>query len=289
MRTIFSVPSNGNAQFLGLFGDFFGGVWGTIFSALTFLVVFFTWRNSRKSDHRNSIINILTEMLKTHDLIVSDNPKLSKRYLSEFSLAYTTILDIISTKEIIDVDTRIDIAYTYTFYGLSSSSLNYASRINSDFAKKLHDQLNLINSRRVQYEQERVFRGYQDSISHYMRNLFGMHELIDRSKLNLFEKHALAKIIRTKLSNYDQAMLALNIISHLGSEWEKEGFVDKYKPFSNVPKDFFGVDDNINLSHRFPMVQFEWMREGGKLPQYRRLAIGALKLVWYREWYRPTD
>jgi hypothetical protein len=83
-----------------------------------------------------------------------------------------------------------------------------------------------------------------------------------------YEKLNYGKIIRSRLSNYDQAVLLLNILSHMGREWETEGLVIKYKPFANIPRLFFGFDNAFSPKSRFPFVEFEWEKFINKKPKY---------------------
>lgn len=96
---------------------------------------------------------------------------------------------------------------------------------------------------------------------------------IDGSNLTRAEKLSLAKIVRTKLSNYDQALLALNVMSHFGFEWEARGIVQRYKPFANVPQHFFGIESKFSIKDRFPDVAFEWEGAIDKRPTYRSFGV----------------
>lgn len=256
-------PSTESLQSYALFGDYFGGFWGTMFSAGTLIVVVLTWSNSRHTEHRNSILVILGEMLQTHDTIVSTKPKLTSNVNSDFSTVYRITKSVEPNDDIWNIDARIDIAYTYAFYGPSTGAQHALSTHGAEKVTAVHNAVS--NARNLSITHGgNTLRGYQAYLSQYMRNLFGMFDLIDSSNLSLADKKRLGKIVRTKLSNYDQAVLALNVISHLGRDWEEVGFITRYKPFSNVPKLFFGIDDKINLKERFPNVDFEWEKHNRK-------------------------
>ena len=100
--------------------------------------------------------------------------------------------------------------------------------------------------------------GHQNRLSHYFRNLFAAFTYIEESSLSRADKHSLAKVLRSKLSNYEQALLAINIISHQGRAWRETGLVDKYMPIKNIPRYFFSFDERFDLKVQFPKVLFEW-------------------------------
>ena len=68
-------------------------------------------------------------------------------------------------------------------------------------------------------------------------------------------------MLRSKLSNYEQALLALNVLSHMGQDWQSSGLLRTYKPIKNIPRDFFSFDDSFDLKKAFPYIDFEWERQ----------------------------
>src|SRR5688572_14179732 len=105
-----SLPADSNTLTpYGLFGDYVGGVWGTALTLLTFVVIFMTWRSTRKADERNSILAVLAEMLTTHDAIVSKWPEETTVSLKEFSTIYKTTWRIVPCKQTWSVSDRVDI------------------------------------------------------------------------------------------------------------------------------------------------------------------------------------
>ena len=271
---------------MGQLGDYIGGFWGTGISVLALIALLLTWRSSRRTDRRNSTISVISEMLKTHDQIVSqsENNYLSKegppaRLLSEFYEIYKMTHSVNPNILSWSIDDRVDIAYTIAYYGPTSQARNSLSRFDDKLIKAVHDA---VSTQRNLPHRSTQFKGYQLSISHYMRNLFAMYSTIDRSKLPKEQRKQLGKIVRSKLSNYEQAILALNIISHLGRTWEKDDLVTKYKPFSNIPKIFFSFDENFSLKERFPQIRFEWESLDGKRPWYRRFKVFGTFITFSR-------
>lgn len=263
-----SSPASEPMQYYGLLGDYVGGFWGTIIGAITLVVVFVTWRSSRRIDYKSKTYQIFAEMLRTHEEIVSSirignlvGRDALEVMLSEFYFIYRATRKLVPSYEDWAVEQRIDIAYTMMYYGLQLQTQRVLS--NYDTAK-IQSVANLVTRARQtnesleQPKDKRRFPGHQNRLSHYFRNLYNAYRFINRSELSLDEKEDLGRILRTKLSNYEQALLTLNVISHLGRPWEEKGLIRRYMPIKNVPRDFFSFDDRFILKNRFCCVKFEW-------------------------------
>lgn len=121
---------------------------------------------------------------------------------------------------------------------------------------KKHNIVNFIET----YELSTEFGGHQNRLSHYFRNLHSAFKFIDEQKISKKEKQSLSKVLRSKLSNYEQALLAINALSEQGSSWIRSGLIERYMPIKNIPKHFFSFDDAFDLKTMFPSVTFEWER-----------------------------
>jgi len=263
-------PANkGSIEFYALLGDYIGGFWGTAIGVLTLLVVLITWKQSKKSEYRAKTYQIFTEMLRTHEEIISSIRvnSFSGRdafvaFLSEFYSIYRMVNDF-DAENRWSLDEKIDISYCYMFYGPHIVTAQALNGYDENRLKSVHD---LVQKMRHDGKgNKRSFSGHQNRLSHYFRNLFGAYTFIESSKLSSYEKKSLGKVIRTKLSNYEQALLALNTVSHLGREWENAGIFSKHKPIKNIPERFFTFDDDFELNRRFPYINFEWESSNQKI------------------------
>lgn len=244
---------------LGSVGDFLGGTIGLVISFITLVLVLFTYYWTRKNDSRNALVAMLVEILKTQDGFIADKEFLPQKFLKEFGAIYKTTRSVISDYAVWGVDERIDIAFTFMFYGPTSDSDRYLAKYGQREIKLVHDKICAMRDN-SKLKGKMLFQGNQRILGHYYRNLFNAYVILENSGLANKEKLAWGKIVKTKLSNYDQALLALNFVSHFGTEWTEQGFVSKYKPISNIPEYFFGVDQNISLKKMFPRVVFEFER-----------------------------
>ena len=257
------LPSGDLTQW-GQFGDYIGGIWGTLISIAALIIIGLTWRSSKKVERRSRVLAVLSEMLKTHDLITTtDNMHFISRsgppsvLLREFAAIYKILRKHDISFGQTSINDRIDIAYTFAFFGVSEQARKALSRFGPERIKLINDQISKFGGR-AEGRYKGLFRGHQTSVSQYMRTLYSMYRFIDDSKLDESEKIDLGKIVKSKLSNFEQAMIALNILSHLGQKWETNGIVDKYKPISNIPDAFFGFDKEFDITSMFPHVLFEW-------------------------------
>lgn len=105
------------------------------------------------------------------------------------------------------------------------------------------------------------FGGHQNRLSNYFRNLYSAFTFIQDSGLSKKEKYALAKVIRSKLSNYEQALLALNALTNQGGAWIHSGLLNEYGLIKNIPEDFFVFDSEFSLQRMFPDIEFEWLEQ----------------------------
>lgn len=109
-------------------------------------------------------------------------------------------------------------------------------------------------------EEASEFGGHQNRLSNYFRNLYSAFTFIQDSGLSRKEKYALAKVLRSKLSNYEQALLALNCLTEQGSAWLTSGILSEYAPIKNIPRHFFSFDKDFLLEQAFKDVVFEWQQ-----------------------------
>lgn len=252
----------------GLLGDYVGGVWGTGISFLALLGVAFTWSATRKIDYKSKTYQVFAEMLRTHEEIVA-SIKLGDAIgreaivyvLKEFSFIYK-VTNRVGVAAGWTLEERIDIAYTYLYYGPQLQTQLILQRYGLTHLKQIGDALSKKAHAGRYRRMGRQFKGHQNRLSHYFRNLFAAYAFIDSSRLSDSEKEALGKVLRSKLSNYEQAILCLNVLSHLGRDWEKRHLLARYKPIKNIPKHFFSFDSLFDLKSEFPSLTFEWEEQG---------------------------
>lgn len=281
-------PSQFDAmQYYGLLGDYVGGFWGTFIGVFTLIAVILTWRATRHTEYRSKTYQIFAEMLRTHEEIVSSMQVNSFKgrdalvlVLSEFYAIYRITKSISDTDAAWDINSQIDIAYTYTFFGPHVVAASALKHYDQAHLKNVHDAIH--EMRRENKDPKKIYSGHQNRLSHYFRNLYSAYVFIESSRLNENEKLSLAKVLRSKLSNYEQALIALNVISHLGQEWERSGILSKYKPIKNIPEMFFTFSKEFTLGKRFPYIDFEWESSVTHSVKSRSFSWKKSRLVYIR-------
>lgn len=282
-----SSPAHEPMQYYGLLGDYIGGVWGTLLTALTVVGVFLTFWWSRRMDYRAKIYQVFAEMMRTHEEIVASLRIGSKTgrdtfssVLSEFYVIYKLTRQAVGDDTVWSIKDRVDIAYTCTFFGPHIVSEELLKDYGPERIKKLFGAIH--TERQTGKSERRQFGGHQLRLSHYFRNLFSAYTFVDEAKLSIQEKLALGKVLRSKLSNHEQAVLTLNIMSHLGAEWERTGLVEKYKPIKNLPLFFLTFDRSFKIKDRFPYVNFEWETTAQETIKVHKFAFRNLSFVLLR-------
>jgi hypothetical protein len=264
-------------------GDYIGGVIGTLIGAATLLVVLRTWRNDSYKGRREKAYESVFELLRAHDAIVQGIQPLKRKPETdpfggihhEFNEIYKLITASQSGLKSLSLNEKVGIAYIYTYFGpyteaLELSSLHYGK----DIAQSLHKA---VQQKRNAAGPKGYLAGHQQILSHYFRNLYTVYRFISESGLSGRDKRLLARITRSRLSNYEQALLVLNAVSPLGRAWKETGLMRRFQPVSNVPRLFFGFDPEFNLQKAFPYIRFEWEEYYPQNPNAWKLAFDKAK------------
>lgn len=266
LKTIFSPYDQTKASDLGLLGDWVGGIFGTIITFASLLALLATFWLSRAAMNRQGIYTIFSAMSKTHDDLVSSfqlssshGADVFRRLLSDYAEYQDKTI-----QHYPDLDAKqiVDLSYTLFFYGSTITGRETAERRYDPIKVKLIlDDVSTIRNTHASINPGAPaprLSGNQARLSNYYRNLYGIYSFIDESSLPKREKKSILKTIRTKMSNHEQALLSLNICSHLGAKWRNEGLLKRYEPIKNIPRSFMILPGNIKIEELFPEVRFEF-------------------------------
>lgn len=265
-KIIFSPYDTQNATALGQLGDWFGGIFGTLITFASLLALLATFWLSRAAMNRQGIYAIFSAMSKTHDDLVASFQLSSAQGADVFRLLlsdYAEYLDK-SIEHCPDLDSKqiIDLSYTLFFYGSTITGRETAEmRYDPIKVKAILDAVSAIRNTHASSNPgvpAHRLSGNQARLSNYYRNLYGIYSFIDESSLSKKEKKSILKTIRTKMSNHEQALLSLNICSHLGTKWKKDGLLKRYEPIKNIPRSFMLLPGNTKIEQLFPEVRFEF-------------------------------
>lgn len=256
---------DGWAQY-GQVGDYIGGVFGTLLALASLIALLLTLRINREAMARQGIHSVFAVMSKTHDDLVAsfrvagfEGAEAFRILLSDYNRCMR--LTVQHYPEL-SVRETIDVAYTAFFYGPTiTGRKSISDKYDAEKITRIFDDISLLRDKlRARYPNLKNHRlnGNQSRLSNYYRNMYAIYNFIDEGSLPLKERKSILKTIRTKMSNHEQALLALNICSHLGASWERQDLIDRYEPIKNIPHAFLNLPQGQTIDNLFPEVRFEF-------------------------------
>lgn len=244
----------------GAIGDYFAGVYGTIFSTiLSLLTITFVaaeyLRGKREAKHNRYLTHYyhlfdqLSETAKPLRVRDDQSKKdVFSKFISEFRIAYILASSFPQSL-------RINAAYIFTFFGptLTANNLLISQKY------KRNDVENYGNAISALRNKDGIFNGYLGQLGNYQRCLFSAYRHIQKSPFRKSEKYDFGKIIRTQMTTNEQALLVINALSSLGNEWIAKNTINEFQIIKNLPKTYFEWDkEKIDLETLFPAISFEY-------------------------------
>ncbi len=119
---------------------------------------------------------------------------------------------------------------------------------------------------KMETKYEKYYGGHQFRLGHYFRHLYQSYKYLDNSEiLSSSEAYSYGKLFRAQLSTFEQTLLFINSLSHLGMKWElkpeinKKGenmnLITKYNLIKNVPGSHtYG----ITYKKYYPDINYEY-------------------------------
>ncbi|PTP75747.1 putative phage abortive infection protein [Vibrio splendidus] len=221
-----------NGKF-GTFGDFFGGVLGSIWS-LCGVLLFYTALKEQRRDFKNNEI-ALTKQVAALEL------QSQEFSLQREELAQTRKVFIEQSKTL--MQQRLESTY-FSLLSLYNKIVSDLSNKSTDtcYFKEVKDTLcsEVQCYGEPQYRHDRVQKAYlklfyhrKEDLSHFFKLLYRVIKTIDISEISEKEKFRYIKIIRSQLSENEMFILYYNSHSHLGGEFYK--FILKYNLLKHLP------------------------------------------------------
>jgi len=258
----------------GTYGDFFGGVIGTLFAIIGVIYVYRTYHNQATFHKKEQIESRFFELLKLHeknveDLITIDN-NIFKIYLSNIS-SFVIIIDRFNKEHNKSWSNEVELklAYLYFFYGSSNYTKDRLKGIEVE-----KDEVNLLSEYMRNFGIS--YKGVYPEFGKYFRQLFQMVNYIDnKSELKYIDKVQYIKSLRVRLNLEEQYLLFLNSLVSNGLDWEKgktdpnKQLITKYNLLKNIPIEYEQIN-NIDLIAYYPDIQYEYLGDV-KSDQRKRL------------------
>jgi hypothetical protein len=270
---VFRSTDSISAEGAGQLGDFVGGYVGTLFVLISVWLLYATLSNQRVSQQLQSFESRFFELIKMHRDNVAEVELRATRGRRTFIKLYSELLAAVevardcATQHNIKVEQRglLKLAYYCLFYGVgqtSSRMLRYAlgdiDQVLIDCVdEKLQNDEVCKRIRRKYALGYRPFRGHQSRLGHYYRHLYQSVHYVDQQEADI-DKYEYIKTLRAQLSTHEQALLLVNTLTPIGSNWWKHGLILRYRMVKNLPKHFVDPLFDLEMGRLFPKGYFEW-------------------------------
>lgn len=238
----------------GQFGNFIGGVVGTIFSLFGTVLIFFSFKEQTEQNSRQAFESKFYELVRIHNDNVKELQLNGNKGRAVFENLITPLRSLFIETELVlglikngnfnVVDSELkhtfegiqkhlnelkseeikllahQISYGYFFYGrenyfLTNNQDDILYSINSAVANKMR------TDRLVGIDFIKDMQPVNALLGHYFRHLFQIIKIVAECHLMENEKYHYAKIIRSLLSDNEQILLYYNSLSLLGKSWIK--------------------------------------------------------------------
>jgi len=244
-ETFFDTGNLIKAEKVGQFGDFIGGLVGSLW-ALAGVVLFYVALKEQRIDFRTNQevlktqLNAFKQQVKEFELqrkeleltreVFSQQSETLK--LQQFESTYFSMINL--HHQIVN---SIDIT-TNKKVKLPLKTITYTSRdCFNFFITELNDiyLTNLTNNEasRIDEAYKKLYLENQSDLGHYFRNLYNILKFID--KKNQGDKFFYSNLLRAQLSSSELILLFYNGISQFG-KFKFKPLIEKYHFLQNIPK-----------------------------------------------------
>ena len=272
-----NIEKNFDFERTGQFGDYIGGVVGTIFALAGTVLVYASFVGQQRRNTRESFELTYFEMLKVHEEIVKELRYRGKEsrdifpdvidYLrSLYNQVFSHLNDIkqkAQSHKIHDPHVADEVLYKF----LDSIDLPYMATVlsvgylyyGSDkyyLTSKSEEPLRVINEKVKENINSDAILPLDNVLGHYYRQMFHIVKYVANTEwLKEEQKYEYIKMLRAQLSDYEQMMLFYNSISVNGNKWRlpddeanipQMGYISRFRLIKNIPfhYDYFGNHPN---------------------------------------------
>ncbi|MBA2583833.1 MAG: putative phage abortive infection protein [Bacteroidetes bacterium] len=272
---VYRVSETVNPETAGQLGNFVGGYIGTIFALIGVVFLYSTLKNQRETSQVEKFENKYFELIKLQRDNVSEigigedfGRKIFVILIREFrAILQLTSKIALRTNQSFSQEQVFIISYYALFFGVGPNSSRLLKEALKDQDKTFVDEFDEalksdIEQKKAKTDKNLKFRpfgGHQSRLGHYYRHLYQTVSYVNNQSFSL-DKYEYVKNIRAQLTTHEQALLYINSLTPLGSDWWKDNLIVNYRIVQNIPSGFFDKDTEIDLPSYFPKDYFEWQK-----------------------------
>ncbi len=227
-------------ELLGQFGEYVGGLVGSIW-ALAGVILFYETLRFQRTElkmQREELQNQRSEIMEQTRQYIIQNQTLMTRKLEGTFFQLISLHNEIVDSLVLNFQshptlessglTPIKGRYCFNyFYKYFSTTYNENIDLTGMTTSNHEDALFIINESFMKFNIE-----FQEDIGHYFRNLFNLALYIDKSKMT--NKKFYFNLIRSLLSNYEIILLFYFCLSEYGGKMKK--LTERYSLFIQIPE-----------------------------------------------------
>ncbi len=244
----------------GTYGDFYGGVIGTIIAAFGAILIYNTYITQTEYQKKDQIESRFFELIKLHEKNVDELLLKDRNIFSIYLKNIKNFIVIISEfneskKKNWNRETLVKLGYLCFYYGIYNNKNKYITET-TETKKDFENISEYMIDRGIEYN------GVYADFGKYFRQLFQIVTYINNKELDYKEKYEYIKALRVRLNIEEQYLLILNSLISIGSEWENENndineqLITKYNLIKNIPKEYNIIGD-FNYREKYPNVHYE--------------------------------
>lgn len=274
----------------GLFGDFIGGVIGTMVAVVAALYIIKSYKKQIEQGRKQSFEKTFVVMLELHrqnvqeiEILDASGNKLSGKrvfkLLTEeletlYNKVYKSIEEATKTNEQYQKWSDIyehkklahELSHGFFFYDIDTYYLTLDKNdILYDICESVRQGLKKDKAFVLSIQLQR-----HTILGHYYRHLYNMVNWVDSSKAITFdEKQKYCKLIRSQLSDYEEILLYYNTLSPLGKDWNEPlgktevkemNLICKYRLLKNCP--YYLYYFGIKPTETYAVEDEAWRKKG---------------------------
>ncbi|MCQ2088366.1 MAG: hypothetical protein MJZ37_09955 [Bacilli bacterium] len=257
-----------NEEKVAQFGDFVGGVVGTIFAFVGVVLYYVALREQRKDIEINkgaleTQMKALNQQIKEFQAQTEELQETRKVYEEQTTLYreqtefYKKQVDELSKQTAISKLEQFDssfYSFLTVFITFKESNKSEFSRIYDELIKKRYDSA-LDFTKTLEYFMV-VYGNNSNLLSQYFKTIYRIFSIIDNSSLGKVEKMQYAKILRSQLTNEELLILFYNYQTELGQK--ARFFITQYellKHLNPLDKIEYHITNDVTKIQLTPFVQ----------------------------------